>query len=139
MGPSGEEMSDDDWNSGFVRCLGLRLAGDLIDDENERGEPVVGETLLLLLNGHWEPIDFKLPETKRGHIWDRLFDTADPRPETARFRAAAPYKLIDRSVALLATRAPEEAGHIVVPIQAAQPASKSHALPPGAISHLNAE
>ena len=74
-------MSDDDWNSGFVRCLGLRLAGDLIDDENERGEPVVGETLLLLLNGHWEPIDFTLPETKRGHIWDRLFDTADPQPE----------------------------------------------------------
>ena len=46
LSPSGSEMSDADWNAGFVRCLGLRLAGDLIDDENERGEPVVGETLL---------------------------------------------------------------------------------------------
>jgi glycogen operon protein len=58
--PSGQEMSDEDWNSGFVKCLGVRLAGDLINDENERGEPIVGETLLMLLNGHWEPIPFTL-------------------------------------------------------------------------------
>ena len=31
--PSGHEMSDEDWNAGFVRCLGVRLAGDLIGDE----------------------------------------------------------------------------------------------------------
>ena len=31
-----------------ARCLGFRLAGDLIDDVDKRGEPVVGETLLLL-------------------------------------------------------------------------------------------
>ncbi len=113
LNPSGGEMTDSDWNADFVRCLGLRLAGDMIDDETERGEPVVGETLLLLLNAHWEPIDFTLPETKRGHIWDRLFDTADPQPESARFRAGAKYVLTDRSVALLATRAPEEASPLV--------------------------
>jgi glycogen operon protein len=56
LNPSGQEMSDDDWGSGFVRCLGVRLAGDLINDETERGEPIVGETLLLPLNSHWEPI-----------------------------------------------------------------------------------
>ncbi len=79
--------------AGFVRCLGLRLAGDLIDDENERGEPVVGETLLLLLNGHWEPIDFTLPETKRGHIWDRLFDTAEPAPGGSAIRGRCAVSL----------------------------------------------
>ncbi len=40
--PAGKEMSDEDWNAGFVKCLGVRLAGDLIDDEDERGEPIVG-------------------------------------------------------------------------------------------------
>ena len=64
--PSGQEMSDEDWNAGFVKCLGVRLAGDLINDENERGEPIVGETLLILLNGHWEPIPFTLPADQRG-------------------------------------------------------------------------
>ena len=36
-------MSDEDWNAGFVKCLGVRLAGDLISDVDERGEPIVGE------------------------------------------------------------------------------------------------
>jgi isoamylase len=107
LSPSGKEMSDDDWSSGFVRCLGVRLAGDLINDETERGEPIVGETLLLLLNGHWEPIPFTLPETKRGHIWDRLLDTFIPAPEASHYSAGAPYPLKDRSVVLLATRPPE--------------------------------
>src|SRR5205807_138596 len=32
FGPNGEEMSDEDWGAGFVRCLGMRLAGDQIGD-----------------------------------------------------------------------------------------------------------
>jgi glycogen operon protein len=71
-------MSDGDWNAEFTRCLGVRLAGDLINDETERGEPIVGDTLLLLLNGHWEPIDFKLPEPSQRHRWELLVDTAEP-------------------------------------------------------------
>ena len=71
------------------KCLGVRLAGDLINDENERGEPIVGETLLILLNGHWEPIPFTLPQTSDGHIWDRLLDTADPSQEAEASRGAS--------------------------------------------------
>ena len=65
--PSGEEMTDEAWNAGFVKCLGVRLAGDLIGDVDERGEPIVGDTLLLLLNAHHEPIPFTLPATKAEH------------------------------------------------------------------------
>ena len=129
--PSGAEMSDADWTADFVRCLGLRLAGDLIDDENERGEPVVGETLLLLLNGHWEPIDFTLPETKHGYLWDRLFDTDEPRGDAATFPRGRLYKLKDRSMALFATRAPEAAGHVVVPTAAAVAEATATTSPPG--------
>ena len=52
---------------GFARSLGVRLAGDLIDDVDKRGEPVVGESLLLLLNAHHEPVPFTLPTTKAEH------------------------------------------------------------------------
>ena len=78
LSPAGEEMTDEDWNTGFARCLGVRLAGDLIGDENESGEPIVGETLLLLFNAHHEPIPFTLPATKVEHRWERVFDTAGP-------------------------------------------------------------
>jgi glycogen operon protein len=115
--PAGQEMSDEDWNAGFVKCLGVRLAGDLINDENERGEPIVGETLLILANAHWEPIPFTLPETREDHIWDRILDTADPRDEPMDFRGGGEYPLRDRSFAVLAARPPQFKGHTATPEQ----------------------
>ena len=35
---SGREMTDEVWNSPDVRCLGVRLNGDAIDELDERGE-----------------------------------------------------------------------------------------------------
>ena len=113
LSPSGGEMSDGDWNAGFVKCLGLRLAGDLINDETERGEPIVGETLLLLLNGHWEPIPFTLPPTLHGNLWERLLDTADTSPEMRAFEGTSEYPLQERSLVVLVTRKPEEKAHTI--------------------------
>ncbi|HZW29277.1 MAG TPA: hypothetical protein VFF52_01125, partial [Isosphaeraceae bacterium] len=110
FGPSGQEMSDEDWNAGFVKCLGVRLAGDLINDENERGEPIVGDTLLLLLNAHWEPIPFTLPQTREGHIWDPILDTADSSEEVRLMEGGTQYPLRDRSLAVLAARTPRPPG-----------------------------
>ena len=109
--PAGKEMSDEDWNAGFVKCLGVRLAGDLIGDEDERGEPIVGETLLLLLNAHHEPIPFTLPATKAEH---RLGTPA--RHGRAHRRGAAhglrgsSYPLQGRSLVVLHIRTAEETG-----------------------------
>src|SRR5690606_21866286 len=80
--PAGGEMSDEAWNSGFVRCLGMRLSGDLIGDIDNRGEPIIGETLLILLNAHWEPMPFTLPEHPPDRHWELLLDTAKPHAET---------------------------------------------------------
>ena len=109
--PSGAEMSDAAWNSGFVQCLGVRLAGDLINEVDERGESIKGDTLLLLLNAHWEEIPFTLPDTADGDVWQVLVDTAEPdRPLPVRVRPAREqYPLYGRSVALLRTVRPEEA------------------------------
>jgi glycogen operon protein len=108
--PSGQEMSDADWNAGYVKCMGVRLAGDLIDDEDERGEPIVGETLLVLYNAHHEPLPFTLPETKPEHHWERLIDTADDDGETLALTGGEPYPLQDRSLAVLRTRLPGQTG-----------------------------
>ena len=71
-------MTEEAWNTGYARCLGVRWAGDLIGELDERGEPVVGDTVLLLMNAHHEAIPFTLPELKEGQQWERLLDTADP-------------------------------------------------------------
>jgi glycogen operon protein len=108
--PSGTEMADEAWNAGFVKCLGLRLAGDQIGDVDERGEPIVGETFLLLLNAHHESLEFQLPATRREHVWETVFDTAVDREEPPMFEGGQKYKLQERTLAVLRTRVREAAG-----------------------------
>jgi glycogen operon protein len=108
--PSGKEMSDEAWQAGFVRCLGVRMAGDLIGDVDEHGEPIVGDTLLLLLNAHHEPIPFTLPATKAEHHWERLLDTAAEIDKLLYFQGGDRYLLQGRSLAIIRTRLPQEAG-----------------------------
>jgi glycogen operon protein len=103
--PSGSEMSDADWNNGYIKCMGVRLAGDLIDDENDKGEPIVGETLLLLLNAHHEPLPFALPITNVAHHWQRLLDTGHEGEEPLIFQGGENYLLKDRSLVVLSARA----------------------------------
>jgi isoamylase len=99
--PDGKEMSDDDWNV-FTRCFGLRLAGDAIADVDTLGRPVVDDTLLLLINAHWEPIGFVLPAHQRSVRWEPLLDTreADGQPRLRPFRGGQTYDLEARSLVL---------------------------------------
>ncbi len=112
IGPSGKEMSDDDWHTGYAKCIGVRLDGDLIDDEDERGEPIVGDTILLLLNAHHEPLGFTLPLAKAGRGWERVLDTSEDDGERAVYEAEAQYPLKDRSMAVLRSRVPEESAEV---------------------------
>jgi len=105
---NGSEMSDEDWSAGFVRTLGVRLAGDLIGEMNERGEPLAGDTLLLLLSAHHEPVVFALPAAGPGHVWERLFDTAEPGAAPVTVTPDSPFTLQGRSLALFRTQRTEE-------------------------------
>jgi glycogen operon protein len=118
--PSGQEMSDEAWGAGYVKCLGVRLAGDRIGDVDERGEPISGDTLLVLINAHHEPIPFTLPATKPEHHWERLLDTADDGAGQEGWPGGQQYLLQARSLVLLSTRVREEAGQEVSASQAAQ-------------------
>jgi isoamylase len=97
---TGREMTDRTWSSPNVRCLGVRLNGDAIDEVNERGERIVGDTLLVLLNGGADPIPFVLPATSPLERWETLLDTADARQTPRCFRAGESYELNGRSMAV---------------------------------------
>jgi glycogen operon protein len=73
--PGGNEMSDEKWNSPFVRCLGVLLSGDTIDVQSFEGEPIRDDTFLLLINAHHEPLPFVLPGQEQV-AWQLLLDTA---------------------------------------------------------------
>ncbi|GKS56963.1 glycogen operon protein GlgX homolog [Nitrospira sp.] len=102
--PDGKEMTDEDWNAGYVRSLMLRLAGDAISETDEKGRPVVDDTLLMLLNAHHGPLAFTLPAHKRGVRWQPLLDTAiAPGAEkpVSILKGGERYELEARSIAVL--------------------------------------
>ncbi len=76
LNPAGNKMSDAEWGSANVRCLGVQLFGRNIDVD-EHGESITGDSMLLLYNAdHGKPISFKLPPTGEEHPWTLVFDTA---------------------------------------------------------------
>ncbi|HEY3082145.1 MAG TPA: glycogen debranching protein GlgX [Chloroflexota bacterium] len=79
--PDGQEMSEEDWEAGWLRCLGVRL-GEVLGEVDECGDPIVDDTLLILLNAHHEPIPFTLPTDLPDARWEWVLDTtiADGRP-----------------------------------------------------------
>ncbi|HXG59469.1 MAG TPA: glycogen debranching protein GlgX [Thermoanaerobaculia bacterium] len=79
--PDGTEMTEQDWQSGFARSLGVFLNGRAIPTPDSRGEPIVDDSFYLLFNAHWEPIPFRLPKGPWGDRWVKVIDTNDPVPD----------------------------------------------------------
>ncbi len=101
IGTDGKELHEDVWNSGFAKCLGVRLDGKLTGEVNEHGEPIEGDTLLILLNAHYEKLPFMLPTPLQGAYWEPLMDTAQFPRHLTDTQGGSEYVLHPRSMALL--------------------------------------
>jgi isoamylase len=73
--PDGQEMTEEDWRQPYIRSLAFLLGGDTIATPDERGERIVGDSLLVLMNAHHEALDYTLPAFEWGRQWDILVDT----------------------------------------------------------------
>ena len=102
--PDGKEMSDEDWNNPENRSFGLRLAGDAIEELDDRGNRIVDDTLLILLNAHHEAVPFILPAHRRKVRWQVLLDTSEStlsKTTHRSIRGGEAYELKGRSLVLL--------------------------------------
>ena len=101
--PGGSEMSDEEWASPFVCCLGVLLSGDTIDVLSFEGEPIRDDTFLFLINAHFEPIVFVLPGQE--HLeWMLLLDTREEHgflPKPKKFASGDDLEVIGRGTKLL--------------------------------------
>ncbi|MDP1798969.1 MAG: hypothetical protein Q8K78_15860, partial [Planctomycetaceae bacterium] len=98
--PQGREMTDFDWHAGYVRCLGMRLEGQMHDEIDDRGRHITGDTLLVLMNSHHEAIPFRLPDHEEDEFWQPLLDSAQ-QPLYRRLWSHDLYPLQGRSLAVL--------------------------------------
>jgi len=103
LAPSGEEMTEVEWAASQAKCLGVRLAGDAIGEVDENGHPIVGDTLVYLMNAG-SPCTFVLPSFVPRRAFECLIDTCDPREEGRTFKGGYAYPLGERSLAVFRMR-----------------------------------
>jgi isoamylase len=109
--PDGGEMTDNEWRTTYNRCLGVYMAGTVIDRVDERGKPVSDDNFLTLFNAHHERIEFLLPELHGAGAWQLVLDTANATQPFGQkpYDAGALYPLEGRSMALLISTTPRPA------------------------------
>jgi isoamylase len=98
--PDGAEMTDRQWQAPGVKTLGVQFAGDAIDERGPRGERIVDDTLLIILNADDRPVAFTLPNHEAAKRWELVFDTvhATFSAATGEFESGSTYRVTERSV-----------------------------------------
>jgi glycogen operon protein len=102
--PHGAEMTNGEWQHAQARCLGLMLAGDSMEEHDDKGCPVNDDSFVVLLNAHEEAISFTLPNHVHIGPWELVLDTSFPDggiTPPPRYASGELYPLQGRSLALL--------------------------------------
>jgi isoamylase len=82
--PDGLEMRADDWKKP-TRRIAFLLGGDAIPSPDPRGQRIVDDSLLIVMNGEREDESFVLPERRWAEAWERVIDT---EPDERRSRVS---------------------------------------------------
>ena len=81
--PTGERMIEEDWTMWYARAMTVFLNGDAIAEPGPRGERIVDDSFLVLINAAAEDIEFTIPSASMPSSWVVALDTApceaDPR------------------------------------------------------------
>ena len=96
---SGSEMQAENWSDAGMRCFGMIMDGRAqATGVRQRGTEA---TMLLILNGHFDLVEFTLPATPGGNTWTRLIDTNVPDgADASAFKAGDAYGVTARSLLL---------------------------------------
>ncbi len=101
--PDGKEMTEEDWDNPATRCIGLRMAGDAIDETDEQGNAITDDTLLALVNAYDKAAQFVLPSQHQGGQWTVVLDSreATPGKQVVQKEGGKAFTLEARSLAIL--------------------------------------
>ncbi len=105
--PAGGHMSEEDWSNGYARTLMVFLNGMAIPEPDKRGNAILDDHFLVIINGHHEEMGFTLPDSTYGHEWLVEVNTGGIEPEPAPHEPKSEFVARSRSVVVL--RSPREA------------------------------
>ncbi|WKB53312.1 glycogen debranching protein GlgX [Eleftheria terrae] len=100
--PAGTEMASADWVQPGLGAVAALICGWKTDQHDEHGEPLTGDSVLILLNAQDDPVAFALPE-HHGAAWLPRFDTRTPvgLPAFEGIATEGQYVVAGRSIAVL--------------------------------------
>jgi glycogen operon protein len=89
--------------------VGLFLNGHEFPYCGRRGEQIIDDSFMLLINAHHEDVTFMLPARRWGQTWALELGTADPEvePGSATYAARHPIDTVGRSLTVLKRVDPE--------------------------------
>ncbi|WP_040160740.1 glycogen debranching protein GlgX [Mobilicoccus massiliensis] len=109
---SGEEMTEEDWQTGYARTLSVLLNGDAIQEPGPLGQRITDDSFVLMFNAHHEPLDFVIPSVIEGVEWIEVVDTdlptGIPEPTTEAVHSGSTRTLAPRSMVILQSREIED-------------------------------
>jgi isoamylase len=102
LDPAGTPMSEEQWRDGFARSLAVFLSGPGLDERDERGRTIVDTDFVVLVNAHYETVEFKFPAQPQDARWELRMDTTNPafNGEDRVFAPGDTYALQGRALAL---------------------------------------
>jgi isoamylase len=107
----GQEMSDQDWETGVVKSFAVFLNGDALRDLDEHGMRLRDDSFLLAFNAHDEPRALTLPPQPFGEHWVVAIDTASQSDEDApALTAGGSLEVQSRSMLVLSRGATSRGG-----------------------------
>ncbi|MGH7508135.1 MAG: glycogen debranching protein GlgX [Gemmatimonadales bacterium] len=80
LSPDGTEMTEENWNDESNHVLGMLIRGEATDEIDEQGRRLLGEAILLLVNGGARSRAFTLPVVEGQGTWTEILNTAHPTP-----------------------------------------------------------
>ena len=99
--PDGEPMTDDDWENGYARAVGVFFNGQAIASVDAYGGRIVDDDFMVLLNASDAAIEWTIPDNPFARDWRVELDTnllLEPGDPIA---AGDVIKLVDRSTLVL--------------------------------------
>ncbi|HXJ41566.1 MAG TPA: hypothetical protein VNH18_19975, partial [Bryobacteraceae bacterium] len=103
---NGSQMTDENWHDAGIRCFGMLLDGRApTSGIKQRGKEA---TILIIVNGHYDGVEFTLPPCAGASWWDLLIDTNIPEPASLQtFAIGASYVVTGRSLLVFGLEAAE--------------------------------
>jgi glycogen operon protein len=86
----GREMTQDDWQDPTAHAIGMLIDGQATDETDDRGVPIKGDTMLLLVNASAAEVEFALPAGE----WSTLVDTDRVPHRPGRRYTLTPFNLV---------------------------------------------